>query len=304
MSRPLEFEHTVANRKTSSSAAAPRPTTLLVPRADIEVKLDAQIQSGRELRAKDFRTKDEFTDAQHLRTRWNDYNFELLKQSFDPETMAEDYHRVGLWGSLSMNADISQQIASFRDGLGRKISALESVKQRLELLREPASPEPSANAGSAADRAGQPSDSVFVVHGSNEAVKESVARLIEKLALKAIVLHEAPNEGRTIIEKFEHHAARAGFAAVLLTGDDVGAPRSEIENLRLRARQNVVLELGYFSAKLGRGKTCVLYEEGVELPSDMAGVVYVALDAAGAWRLRLAAEMKTAGLPVDLNNVA
>jgi predicted nucleotide-binding protein len=40
----------------------------------------------------------------------------------------------------------------------------------------------------------------------------------------------------------------------------------------------------------------------VELPSDFDGVVYIHMDAAGASRLMLAKEMKTAGLNVDLND--
>ena len=69
----------------------------------------------------------------------------------------------------------------------------------------------------------------------------------------------------------------------------------------MRPRQNVIFELGYFVAKLGRKKVCALYEEGVEIPSDYKGVIFVSLDAGGAWRLTLAQEMKGAGLEVDMN---
>jgi predicted nucleotide-binding protein len=68
-----------------------------------------------------------------------------------------------------------------------------------------------------------------------------------------------------------------------------------------RARQNVILELGYFLGKLGRGRVCVIYVDGVEIPSDYHGVVFVPLDEAGAWRLRLARELKAAGFDIDMN---
>ncbi len=47
-------------------------------------------------------------------------------------------------------------------------------------------------------------------------------------------------------------------------------------------RQNVIFELGYFVAKLGCKKVCALYEEGVEIPSDYKGVIFVPLDVGGA----------------------
>ena len=142
---------------------------------------------------------------------------------------------------------------------------------------------------------------VFIVHGHDEAAKHAVARFVEKLGLEAIILDEQPSEGLTIIEKFEKYARIADFAIVLITHDDVGAPIKKKEELKLRARQNVVFELGYFFHALGRKGVCALYKEGVELPSDIYGVVYVLMDELNAWQLKLAREMKRAGLSVDLN---
>ena len=68
-----------------------------------------------------------------------------------------------------------------------------------------------------------------------------------------------------------------------------------------RARQNVVFELGFFIGALGRSRVAVLYEDGVELPSDMNGILYTILDAQGAWRIGLGRELRAAGFAVDLN---
>jgi len=144
---------------------------------------------------------------------------------------------------------------------------------------------------------------VFVVHGHNEAALSKVARFLEHVGLDPVVLHEQPNKGRTIIEKFEAHSDVA-FAVVLLTGDDVGyANRADAQAAKPRARQNVILELGYFLGKLGRERVCPLCEEGLETPSDYDGVVYVPLDAAGAWQMSLGRELREAHLPVDLNQL-
>ena len=88
---------------------------------------------------------------------------------------------------------------------------------------------------------------------------------------------------------------------MLLTPDDVGATKHNSQDLKARARQNVIFELGYFVGKITRHKVCALYSEGVELPSDYHGVLFVPMDASGAWKLQLPKEMKQAGLEVDLN---
>ena len=119
------------------------------------------------------------------------------------------------------------------------------------------------------------------------------------MGIEATILHEQANKGQTIPEKFEEHADDAGFAIILLTPDDVGAPKDETNSLKPRARQNVVLELGYFWGRLGRKRLCVLYKEGVELPSDIRGIAYVPMDNFGGWKQKLAREMNRAKLPID-----
>ena len=92
-------------------------------------------------------------------------------------------------------------------------------------------------------------------------------------------------------------------AVVLFTPDDVGGPADESASMRPRPRQNVVYELGFFSAKLGHRNVCVLYSDGVEIPSDLSGVIFIPFDNSGAWNLRLAKEMKGAGIEIDMNQV-
>lgn len=144
---------------------------------------------------------------------------------------------------------------------------------------------------------------VFIVHGHDNLAKLDVARTVEKLGLEAIILHEQPNQGRTLIEKFEENASLVGFAIIILTPDDIGYPKDKPDPDNFRARQNVVLELGYFSGLISRRRLSVLYKGKVEIPSDYLGIVYTELDNAGAWKMKLAKEMKLAGLKVDLNSL-
>lgn len=142
---------------------------------------------------------------------------------------------------------------------------------------------------------------MFIVHGHDNEAKETIARFIEKLGLDPIILHEQPNSGRTIIEKFEMYAD-VPFALVLLTPDDEGRSKDDKE-YKLRARQNVVLELGYFMGKIGRDRVCALYTEGVEIPSDYQGVLYVKLDQEGAWKNKIATEFVEANLPIKIERL-
>lgn len=141
------------------------------------------------------------------------------------------------------------------------------------------------------------SNKVFIVHGHDDASRHMLANFLAKLGLESIVLQEQPDRGRTIIEKFEQ-TSEVGYAVVLLTPDDVGSAVQT--NLPIvRARQNVIFELGYFAGKLGRGRVCLLNKGDVEIPSDLFGVVYTELDPHDGWKMRLVREMKEAGLEFD-----
>lgn len=119
----------------------------------------------------------------------------------------------------------------------------------------------------------------FIVHGHNEAVKLDLKNYLQNtLHLpEPIILHEQPNLGRTIFEKFEDYAAMSSLIFVLLTPDDVAANADEPDELKRRARQNVIFEMGYFLGTLGRrsGRVLLLYHPPLELPSDLSGVVYI-----------------------------
>lgn len=145
---------------------------------------------------------------------------------------------------------------------------------------------------------------VFVVHGHDEETLSRIESFLKKLQLDPVILREKPNKGLTIIEKFLEFSNQTGFAVVLLTPDDRGGSKLDTyKKQRFRARQNVILELGFFLGKLGREHLCVLHKQDVEIPSDYHGVLYVELDESGAWKMNLAKEMKTAGLDVDLNQL-
>jgi len=144
-------------------------------------------------------------------------------------------------------------------------------------------------------------NNVFLVHGRNDGTKAEVAAFLMKMKLKPIILHEQPNLGRTVIEKIEKYAD-VNAAVVLFTFDDFGRFRDEGAD-EPRARQNVIFEAGYFVGKLGRENTIILYEEGLTIPSDLSGYVYIQLDEKKRWHIELARELRAIGLDVNADNL-
>lgn len=147
------------------------------------------------------------------------------------------------------------------------------------------------------------SNKVFIVHGHDDAAKNTVARVLEKAGFEPIILHEQANLGKTIMEKLAYYTD-VDFAVVLYTECDLGGEKKEaVENERYRARQNVVYEHGYLIGKIGREKVFALVKGDVETPGDISGVVYTPMDDTGAWKMALAKDMKAVGLPIDMNDL-
>ena len=141
---------------------------------------------------------------------------------------------------------------------------------------------------------------VFIVHGRDNEAKQEVSRYIESLDIEAIILHEQARSGMTIIEKIEHYSSEVDFALVLYTACDLGRGILETKvHPRNRARQNVVFEHGYLMAKLGRKNVCALVKGEIETPNDISGVVYVELDAKGAWKLEVNKELIACGYVIS-----
>lgn len=252
----------------------------------------------------------------------NAFDISLVKKRFDPRanalqdkiaaTLADIFgndtvefrrHSVGSLDNLTVYDErdytTSQLQASYNQGIEAAVTQLESLRDLLieriaDMTGAAPTPAPSVPQKRSVGKR------VFIVHGRDEAAKESVARFLERLNLTPLILHEQPSGGDTIIEKLLAHL-NVDFALVLLTPDDVGSLISESPTLKSRARQNVVFELGLFVGALGRKQVCALHKGDVELPSDYQGILYIPMDDAGGWKLLLAREMRHAGLDVDMN---
>jgi len=268
-----------------------------INRAAARQRIQERIDQGKVVIPDRIQTHDDLSKAEEREKNWHAYNVTLLERLFTTDEYADEYRgsKISVHVVADRYNDPSLNTLALRllESVKRQAARLESIIERLELVDEVSADQPEATAP-------QDRSKVFVVHGHDEAAREAVARFIGDLGFQPIILHERANEGRTIIEKVEAHGD-VGFAVVLLTLDDEGCAKGGTPVPR--ARQNVVLELGYFIGRLGRNRVCALKRGDLEIPSDFGGVVYEPFDASGGWKLALSRELKAAGFEIDWNKV-
>ncbi len=227
--------------------------------------------------------------------QWRDYNRTWLSMNLGGEA-ADEYEHASTHPYFGAADNPVTDLRFLREDIESEISKLESIYDRLDLWA------PQDDRTSASGTARPPNDGpIFIVHGSDTLRAERVARTVkEATGRQTIILREQASLGRTLIEKFEHNAAKVSYAIVVLTPDDEGG-RKDQGVYRPRGRQNVILEMGYFYGILGRSRVCVLVHPDVERPSDIDGIVYISFDDSGAWKTELFRELEHAQIHTDMS---
>jgi predicted nucleotide-binding protein len=278
-------------RNVPQSTPPPGQSALRIPQAEAEAQLTGRIALGRELLSYEpspagpYGLRDEIA-------QWRDYNRTWLDANLGGDA-AEEYRTASThWGSAMTPDDPVIKLKFLRQELQSEISKLQSIHGRLHVWAPETATMPSKQVS--------PDSPIFIVHGSDTLRAESLARTVDNATgRKTIILREEPHLGRTLMEKFEQHAAETSYAIIVLTADDKGC-RADETDTRPRGRQNVILEMGYFYALLGRDRVSVLLQPAVEKPSDMDGIVYITFDDNGAWKTELFRELRHAGFSIDL----
>jgi predicted nucleotide-binding protein len=155
---------------------------------------------------------------------------------------------------------------------------------------------------------GERPDSIFVVHGHDKDALGEIETFLTTVGVTPVVLTRIGGAAQSLLQKFFASAADARFAIVILSADDLGASRIQYESegvadraLQFRARQNVVLELGFFYGLLGWENVFVVVRApnrvfpNFERPSDLDGAVFDTMDPAGVWRESLRSKLREAG---------
>lgn len=271
-----------------------KKSKLIVSKRQFKEELQIRIQIAEDILNREINTREEYEKARLAYQSWDDFNLEFLKQAFDnPSNEYRKNYKNEMTYFFSGPISIENDFEELKANINLRLNNLKRLIDKIPLLK--------TTQIIKEEKVITNDNKVFVVHGHNKGLKLEVARTLEKMGLVPVILHEQPNSGKTIIEKFEIYSD-VGFAVILLTDDDLGKAKSE-KDLNKRARQNVILELGYFIAKLSRKRVCSLYTNGVELPSDLIGILYVELDESGAWKMQLGKELKACGYQIDFNSV-
>ena len=134
---------------------------------------------------------------------------------------------------------------------------------------------------------------VFVVYGHDDIAKTQLEAMLRRWELNPIILDQIASEGKTIIEKLEDNSKDVHYAIVLATPDDLGYSKNDENKKKYRVRQNVILELGMFLAKLGRDKVAILLKsyENFEKPSDIDGLIAKLIASTTCWLVNISSPL-------------
>lgn len=275
-------------------------TALIIPKEEFKSQLIEQISQGKQFGVKNITTEEQLLDIEKRFDLWNSYNFELLKSSFN-NPINEYRNSYNSSGQMIGVSDVMRgvntrhpqyRLKTLTERVDSKITELESLLAKVNLMHSEV--ETSRTSITIQEEAIASNDTVFIIHGHDDAMKKAVQLFLTRANLKDIVLHEQPDKNRTVIEKLIEEGNSAAYVIALLSPDDTQ------EDGTVRARQNVVLEIGYFIGRLGREKVRLLRKGEVVIPSDLQGILFENYDNEGAWRIKLLKEMQAAGLPIDL----
>lgn len=277
-------------------------TSLNRDRDEIQKRLDAAIAEGANVIESGPVAASNTPAFKRLYDRWEKKTAALLAASFNPKGITADNPRSEFEGTSISLLDLrmpgakipSERLPDIIADVEAKTEVLNSVKDRLEFYDEETGSRNLTNEQSL-------DGPIFIVHGHEDGKREIVRRLLEKVTTRRVViLADEPNQGHDLLGKLLNSAENAGFAVVLLTPDDIGRSKSDdIESSR--ARQNVIFELGMFIGILERARVAALKFDGVEIPTDFAGVVYI--DYGDQWQIALARELTAAGIETDLQKM-
>ena len=107
---------------------------------------------------------------------------------------------------------------------------------------------------------------IFIGHGKNQQWRDLKDHLSDKHNYKVIAFETGARAGHTIRDVLEDMLTNSSFAILVMTGED------ETKAGGLRARQNVIHELGLFQGNLGFSKAIVLFEEDTDEFSNLHGI--------------------------------
>ena len=141
---------------------------------------------------------------------------------------------------------------------------------------------------------------IFVVPGTDQLINHDILEFLNSLTAKVVIKDDDRKRGESLLDQLNRCAAN-DFVVFILGADFYFYPRTQdAQTARLMAAQEIIFQLGYLVAKLGRERMVVLYQESDHFrrPTDYFDIYYVPLASNAVWKIDLAKRMKACGFVV------
>jgi predicted nucleotide-binding protein len=170
------------------------------------------------------------------------------------------YYRIGQDDKFSITAENREWSIKTSVAVQRKTrSEIEEVmavfRESVDSVRIPEPPAPPPE---------QPI--VFIGHGHSQLWRDLKDHLHEQHGYQVKTYETGARAGHAVRDALDNMSREATFAVLLMTGED------EQADGQLRARENVVHEVGLFQGRLGFERAIVALENGVEPFSNLQGI--------------------------------
>jgi hypothetical protein len=113
---------------------------------------------------------------------------------------------------------------------------------------------------------------IFIGHGQGSEWRDLKDHLADKQHYTISAYEVGARAGHAIRDVLDDMSEESTFAILVMSGDD------KTDGGELRARQNVIHEIGLFQGRLGYARAIVLIEKGVEVPSNINGITWISYE--------------------------
>ena len=233
---------------------------LRVSEVEASEKIRSRINIGKKLLETKISSEEDFTVLERDTRKWTDYNKTLFKTLFD-ESPLSDWHgsvMVGVTGR-----DLYEEITSHKKDISRWINNLESIYEQLDIYADlPNNTQQPTNQ----DTVNNENKKIFIGHGGSDIWKVLRDFIVDTLELEYEEFNRVSAAGEFIGNRLEEMLDKSCMAFLIMTGEDEQTDGS------LRARENVIHEIGFFQGRLGFKRAIILLEEGCEEFSNIRGI--------------------------------
>ncbi len=229
----------------------------------------------------------------------------ILEQAADLPEALQTRQWLDLTGKMDVETAVAEIANAVRDASTRKSEAIRRISA--DEAQQVAAQVANEVRGVKVEETAAP-EAVFLVHGRDLLLLNEVVSFLGAQGIRTVVLTMISGAEQSLFQKFLKWGGEARFAIVLFSADDLGAARLQYEHvgvgekaLQFRARQNVILELGFFYGRFGWENVFALHKPAnevfpnFELPSDLGGVVFDEVDPKGNWKALLTDRLLKAG---------